>query len=291
MKSLRSTGMSTACRTSTRSSSDPPNRRRSVSTEMVAAPPAAYAAARAAGSGIWARAPLLGLERLTSAITETPDSRNRGIGSRAGSTCMTRSLRRSRLTAAWRSARSCRTPSTMLSRTPMTVSTPPAIRCVTGTDLCWTAPAPGALFLLIDPESEHLHHLADDKSCCHQHGANREQPPVGTEHHRDPADHEADECAGDPGPHGPGLAVVDVPQRMLLQGLQGRILLELPHLLLHRRVGIGPLALAAAGDVGLLCGLGHQIHSILSMLCAIPVSRSALSGVTPSVMPRVILCG
>ena len=40
MKSLRSTGMSTAARTATRSARLPPKRRCSVSTLIVAAPPA-----------------------------------------------------------------------------------------------------------------------------------------------------------------------------------------------------------------------------------------------------------
>ncbi len=40
MKSLRSTGTSTAARTARRSSRLPPNMRRSVSTLIVAAPPA-----------------------------------------------------------------------------------------------------------------------------------------------------------------------------------------------------------------------------------------------------------
>ena len=96
MKSLRSTGTSTASRTRTRSSSVPENRRGSVSTEMAAAPPAAYSPASQAGSPISASAPLLGLARLTSAITETPGPRSTGIGSRAGSTCCTRSLSRCR---------------------------------------------------------------------------------------------------------------------------------------------------------------------------------------------------
>ena len=40
MKSLRSSGVSTAARTASRSASEPLNRRRSVSTEMTLAPPA-----------------------------------------------------------------------------------------------------------------------------------------------------------------------------------------------------------------------------------------------------------
>ena len=84
MKSLRSTGTETASRTWTRSSSEPPNRRSSVSTEIAAAPPASYAAARAAGSLIVASAPLLGLDRLTSAMTATPGPRSSGIGFEGG---------------------------------------------------------------------------------------------------------------------------------------------------------------------------------------------------------------
>ncbi len=69
MKSLRSTGMSTAARTASRSASEPLKRRSSVSTEMQCAPPFSYSTASAAGSVIVASAPRLGLERLTSAIT------------------------------------------------------------------------------------------------------------------------------------------------------------------------------------------------------------------------------
>ena len=84
MKSLRSSGVSTAARTARRSSRLPPNRRSSVSTLIAAAPPAAYAVASAAGSGMSARSPLLGLRRLTSAITLIAAVRKAGIGSRAG---------------------------------------------------------------------------------------------------------------------------------------------------------------------------------------------------------------
>ena len=69
---------------------------------MAAAPPASYSTASAAGSAISASAPLLGLERLTSAITATPGPRNRGIGSIAGSTCWQRSFSRSQRDQAWR---------------------------------------------------------------------------------------------------------------------------------------------------------------------------------------------
>ena len=72
MKSLRSSGVSTAARTARRSSRLPPNRRSSVSTLIAAAPPAAYCRASAAGSAISARSPLLGLRRFTSAITLEP---------------------------------------------------------------------------------------------------------------------------------------------------------------------------------------------------------------------------
>ncbi len=118
MKSLRSTGTETASRTRTRSSRVPPKRRSSVSTEMAAAPPASYWAASAAGSLIVASAPLLGLERLTSAMTDTPRPRNSGIGSSAGSTILTRSFSRSRLVVACRRARSSRTPAMMSSSAP-----------------------------------------------------------------------------------------------------------------------------------------------------------------------------
>ena len=73
-KSLRSTGMSTRARTASRSASEPWKRRSSVSTEMTAAPPFSYSAASAAGSLMVASAPLLGLDRLTSAITRTASS-------------------------------------------------------------------------------------------------------------------------------------------------------------------------------------------------------------------------
>ena len=79
--------MSTAQRTRTRSSNDPAKCRCSVSTEIAAAPPASYSTASAAGSDISANVPLLGLDRLTSAITATPGPRKRGIGSMAASTC------------------------------------------------------------------------------------------------------------------------------------------------------------------------------------------------------------
>ena len=52
MKSLRSTGMSTAARTAARSAREPPKRRCSVSTLMQWAPPASYSRASAAGSAM-----------------------------------------------------------------------------------------------------------------------------------------------------------------------------------------------------------------------------------------------
>ena len=72
-------------RTASRSASDPPKRRCSVSTVIIAAPPASYSVASAAGSAIVASWPVLGLDRLTSAITATPgpaapQSASRGAG-------------------------------------------------------------------------------------------------------------------------------------------------------------------------------------------------------------------
>src|SRR6187402_1531974 len=113
MKSLRSTGMSTAERTSRRSSSEPPNRRCSVSTLIALAPPVWYDTARAAGSRISARAPREGLARLTSAMIFTRSagasaaraSRGAGAASASASTS-------ARLRAARRSAASARAPET-----------------------------------------------------------------------------------------------------------------------------------------------------------------------------------
>ena len=82
MKSLRRSGVSTAARTARRSARLPPKRRSSVRTEIAAAPPSAYAVASADGSGMSARSPLLGLRRLTSAMTLEPRARKCGIGSR-----------------------------------------------------------------------------------------------------------------------------------------------------------------------------------------------------------------
>ena len=69
------------------------------------------------GSAIAASAPLDGLDRLTSAMTATPSPREqrRRCGSRAGPAA--RALSSSRLTRAWRSARSARTPTRMSSST------------------------------------------------------------------------------------------------------------------------------------------------------------------------------
>ncbi len=74
MKSLRSTGMSTAARTSSRSASEPRNRRPSVSTEIADAPPAAYSAASSPGCWMSVRWPFDGDARLISAITGMPSS-------------------------------------------------------------------------------------------------------------------------------------------------------------------------------------------------------------------------
>ena len=49
-------------RTASRSAGEPEKRRSSVRTEIAVAPPAAYALAKAAGSGMSASAPLLGLD-------------------------------------------------------------------------------------------------------------------------------------------------------------------------------------------------------------------------------------
>ncbi len=92
MKSLRSTGMSTRDRTSVRSLNVPPNRCRSVSTLITSAPPASYSAANPAGSSIGARAPADGLDRLTSAITQTPGPRSRDRASRGSGARAARSF-------------------------------------------------------------------------------------------------------------------------------------------------------------------------------------------------------
>src|SRR3954471_18413782 len=185
MKSFRSTGTSTASRTRTRSSSDPEKRRPSVSTEMAAAPPAAYSPASQAGSPISASAPLLGLERLTSAITETPGPFSTGSGSRAGSMCCTRSLSRCSGICSWRTARSSRTPARMSSRADIVISR------------SMRAPP------------HRLQNLGGDESGDDQHDGDGEQDPV-LHRYRDTAHDERDhrEHAADPGSLRP--PVVDV---------------------------------------------------------------------------------
>ena len=81
MKSLRSTGIDTAARTASRSSSEPLKRRCSVSTLMIRAPPSSYAPASFAGSEIVASSPRDGLARFTSAMTPMPGSRSAAITS------------------------------------------------------------------------------------------------------------------------------------------------------------------------------------------------------------------
>ena len=104
-----------------RSSRLPPKRRSSVSTLIAAAPPRSYAAARAAGSGMSARSPLLGLRRLTSAITEEPGCAEAPASGRAPAARRAAGARSSVSgISACRRARSSRTPATMSSSTDMT---------------------------------------------------------------------------------------------------------------------------------------------------------------------------
>ncbi len=72
VKSLRSTGSSTAARAAARSSGEPPKWSWSVRTDRQAAPPASYFRATAAGSRSGARSPFDGERRLISAMTATP---------------------------------------------------------------------------------------------------------------------------------------------------------------------------------------------------------------------------
>src|SRR4051794_19655539 len=198
MKSLRSTGTETARRTRIRSSRVPLNRRPSVSTEIAAAPPASYSAARAAGSSMLARAPLLGLERLTSAITATPGPVNRGIGSIAGSIWAARCFSRSRLTSAWRMARSSRTPAMMSSRTPPTV-----------------LPAGS-----VGAEAELAHHQGHDQRGHQQHGADDHDDPVrvGRDHETYAAHDEGEQGDQRSGPGGGRTSVMDVLDRRACVG-------------------------------------------------------------------------
>ena len=96
----------------------PENRRGSVSTLTTVAPPWAYDAASAAGSAMSARAPLLGLDRLTSAMTAMPGcDRSAASASSAGGAAAARRSSSASGTAAIRGARSSRTPATMSSST------------------------------------------------------------------------------------------------------------------------------------------------------------------------------
>src|SRR6478735_8372689 len=122
MKSLRSSGMSTAARTASRSAREPPKRRSSVRTLITAAPPSAYCAARDAGSAMSASWPLDGLRRLTSAITlswsrllEVPP--RAAQASRAGAAAAARSFSSASVTKRWRACISSLTPALMSSRT------------------------------------------------------------------------------------------------------------------------------------------------------------------------------
>ncbi len=74
VKSLRSTGRSTAARTRSRSAGEPPKSTASVSTEMAAAPAPAYPAATATMSRSGRREPPLGDRRLSSAMIRPPRS-------------------------------------------------------------------------------------------------------------------------------------------------------------------------------------------------------------------------
>src|SRR5690606_27513818 len=113
MKSLRSTGSSTAARTSRRSSSEPPKRRCSVSTLIALAPPVWYDTARPAGSRISASEPREGLARLTSAMIFTRSAGARAARASRGAGAASASASTSaRLRAARRSAASSRAPAT-----------------------------------------------------------------------------------------------------------------------------------------------------------------------------------
>ncbi len=116
MKSLRSTGSSTAARTAARSSSEPPKWSGSVSTEMAAAPPSAYEAATVWGSRPGAMAPADGDRRFTSAITPRPGALSASTASRGAG----RSLASARNSASRSrtAGRRRRTDSTMGSSTP-----------------------------------------------------------------------------------------------------------------------------------------------------------------------------
>ncbi len=82
---------------------------------MTLAPPAAYSPASAAGSAIGAMSPLLGLARLTSAMTLTPwCAVSAASPFLADGTRMARSFTTSRGTSASRMATSSLTPSRML---------------------------------------------------------------------------------------------------------------------------------------------------------------------------------
>src|SRR5581483_8592358 len=72
VKSLRSTGRSTAARASVRSPTEPPKNASSVSTDRHAAPPLSYALATTDGTRPGARSPRDGDRRLISAITDRP---------------------------------------------------------------------------------------------------------------------------------------------------------------------------------------------------------------------------
>ena len=76
--------MFTRERTASKSARDPPKRRLSVNTLITLAPAFSYCSAKLAGSAIVASAPLLGEERLTSAITESSLLSNVFKGSRTG---------------------------------------------------------------------------------------------------------------------------------------------------------------------------------------------------------------
>ena len=139
---MRSTGTSTAARTAARSSRLPPKRRCSVSTLITLAPPGCVVARPARpGRRSSASAPLLGLERLTSAMTLTPSRCSAATASGRRSRRSARAFSSSSETCAWRTARSSRTPARMSSRTlgtpqgyPRTVVLRPAARSPPPTD-------------------------------------------------------------------------------------------------------------------------------------------------------------
>src|SRR5690606_8799045 len=105
-------------------------------------------------------APLLGLRRLTSAITETPSARKVGLGSRAGGCLAASSLSCSRLTRDCLSARSSAAPARISSSTVIALPFPPVgLGCELGSSLA-PGPHPAAPALDFGTSSGHTPGLA-----------------------------------------------------------------------------------------------------------------------------------